>query len=103
MALILLVAHDVRKIAEVRQRTAFRDFCRKYGWEVLAETSSFGITGFQTKDNEQRRLFKGLKDKYDTSIMPGSVPGFYRVSHMGLQSRNDLEELGARISEFENA
>ena len=91
-------------IAKVRQRAiVFRDLCRKYGWEVLAETPSFAITGFQTKDNEQRRVFKGLKDNYDTFIMPGSVPGFYRVSHMGLQSRSDLEELAARISEFENA
>lgn len=91
-------------IAKVRQRAiAFRDLCRKYGWEVLAETPSFAITGFQTKDNEQRRIFNGLKDNYDTFIMPGSVPGFYRVSHMGLQSRDDLEKLAARISEFENA
>ena len=91
-------------IAKVRQRAiVFRDLCLKYGWKVLAESPSFAITGFQTKDNEQRRIFKGLKDKYDTFIMPGSVPGFYRVSHMGLQSRSDLEELAARISEFENA
>ena len=91
-------------IAKVRQRAiVFRDLCLKYGWKVLAETPSFAITGFQTKDDEQRRIFKGLKDKYDTFIMPGSVPGFYRVSHMGLQSRDDLEKLAARISEFENA
>ena len=91
-------------IAKVRQRAiVFRNLCLKYGWKVLAETPSFAITGFQTKDNEQRRVFKGLKDNYDTFIMPGSIPGFYRVSHMGLQSRGDLEELAARISEFENA
>lgn len=59
----------------------------------MAETPSFAIMGFQTKDNEQWRLFKGLKDKYDTFIMLGSVPGFYRVSHMGLHSRDDLEKL----------
>ena len=94
---------EAGNLAKVRQRAiAFRDLCRKYGWEVLAETPSFAITGFQTKDNEQRRIFKGLKDNYDTFIMPGSVPGFYRVSHMGLQSRDDLEKLAARISEFEN-
>ena len=33
--------------------------------------------------------------------MPGSIPGFYRVSHMGLQSDSDLEELAMRIHEFE--
>ena len=54
--------------------------------------------------NHQDHMFSGgLKDYYDTFIMPGSVPGFYRVSHMGLQSRDDLEKLAARISEFENA
>ena len=35
--------------------------------------------------------------------MPGSVPGFYRVSHMGLQSDDDLRLLAGRIHEFEPA
>ena len=33
--------------------------------------------------------------------MPNAVPGFYRVSHMGLQTDRELEELAARIREFE--
>ena len=33
--------------------------------------------------------------------MPGGKPGFYRVSHMGLQTDQELEELADRIHEFE--
>ena len=33
--------------------------------------------------------------------MPSSVPGFYRVSHMGLQSDEDLQLLAERIHESE--
>ena len=40
-------------------------------------------------------------EKYDTYIMPGSVPGFYRVSHMGLQTKEELDLLASRIHELE--
>lgn len=91
-----------KNISEVRHRAVFfREMCHKYGWNVLAENPSFAITGFQTKDDENRRIFKGLVEKYDTYIMPGSVPGFYRVSHMGLQSDENLEQLALHIHEFE--
>ena len=89
-------------IAAVRHRCqVFRDLCSRYGWKVLAQRPSSAITGIQTADDEQRRIFRGLIEKYDTYIMPGSVPGFYRISHMGLQSDAELEELAARIREFE--
>ena len=89
-------------IEAVRHRASvFRKLCNKYGWNVLAETPSFAITGFQTRDDESRKIFRGLIDHYDTFIMPGSKVGFYRVSHMGLQSDLELEELAARIYEFE--
>ena len=34
--------------------------------------------------------------------MPGSVPGFFRVSHMGEQSLEDLLELALTIKEIES-
>lgn len=88
----------IRHSAEV-----FRSLCAKYGWEVPAEVKSNAITGFQTKDTAERKIFRGLIDKYDTYIMPGGKPGFYRVSHMGLQTDKELVELAERIHEFESA
>ena len=91
-----------KNIADVRHRALhFRALCNKYDWNVPAENPSYAITGFQTKDTSERVIFKGLIDKYDTYIMPGGVPGFYRVSHMGLQSDEDLDRLAAAIHEFE--
>lgn len=93
---------EKKNIEAVRHRAVFfRQLCRVYGWEVPAETPSFAVTGFQTKDGPERKVFKGLIDKYDTYIMPGSVPGFYRVSHMGLQSDEELVDLAKHIHEFE--
>ena len=89
-------------IQAVRHRaTFFRSLCNEFGWDVLAETPSFAVTGFQTRDDERRRIFRGLINKYDTYIMPGSKPGFYRVSHMGFQTDAELRELADRINEFE--
>lgn len=94
---------EMKNIQDVRHRaTYFRGLCKKYGWTVPAETPSYAVTGFQTSDDESRKIFRGLIDKYDTYIMPGSRPGFYRVSHMGLQTDAELDELAARINEFEN-
>lgn len=87
---------DVKHRAEV-----FRAQCKRFGWEVAAEVPSAAVTGFQTKEKTNRRVFRGLIDKYDTYIMPGSVPGFYRVSHMGLSTDEDLVLLAERIHEFE--
>ena len=93
---------ECKNIRDVRHRAQFfRELCKQYGWRVLAEKPSFAITGFQTQDTEDRKVFKGLIDKYDTYIMPGSVPGFYRVSHMGLQTDKELELLAKHIGEFE--
>lgn len=87
---------DVRHHAEV-----FRNECRKYGWPMPAEHPSSAITAIQTKDNEERRIFNGLIEKYDTYIMPGAKPGFYRISHMGIQSDEELRALARHIHEFE--
>lgn len=88
-------------IAEVRHRCrVFRALCKEYGWDIPAEVPSSAITGFQTGDGE-RKVFRGLIDQFQTFIMPGSRPGFYRVSHMGLQSDRDLRELAERIHQLE--
>ena len=79
----------------------FRSLCKKNGWLILAETPSFAVTGFQTNDDSSRSIFRGLIDKYNTFIMPGSIPGFYRVSHMGLQTETELITLANRIKELE--
>lgn len=93
---------EQKNINDVRHRALyFRGLCQKYGWNVPAETPSMAVTGFQTSDTSDRKVFKELMEKYDTYIMPGSIPGFYRVSHMGLQTDSELEELAARIHEFE--
>ena len=90
-----------KNIEAVRHRAmCFRELCKKYGWTIPAEVPSMAITGFQTGDTAERKIFKGLIEKYDTYIMPGSVPGFYRVSHMGLQSDEELNQLAERIAEF---
>jgi aspartate aminotransferase-like enzyme len=93
---------EKKNIEEVHHRAMFfRKLCKEYGWVVPAETPSYAVTGFQTKDDSSRKVFKGLIDKYDTYIMPGSIPGFYRVSHMGLQSDEELVILAEHIHEFE--
>lgn len=91
-----------KNIEDVHHRaTYFRELCSKYGWNIPAENPSYAITGFQTKDTNNRLIFNSLIKKYDTYIMPGAKPGFYRVSHMGLQTDKELEELAEHIHEFE--
>jgi aspartate aminotransferase-like enzyme len=93
---------EQKNIEEVHRRARyFRTLCQQYGWDIPAENPSMAITGFQTRDTSERRIFKGLIEKYETYIMPGSIPGFYRVSHMGLQSDEELDQLAQRIHEFE--
>lgn len=88
----------------VRQRAqCFRKLCKEYGWGVPAQTPSYAITGFKTRDSAERIIFKGLAEKYDTFIMPGGKPGFYRVSHMGLQTEEDLKTLASQIYELESS
>ena len=94
---------EMRNVEAVHHRAeVFRAECRKYGWEMPAESPTFAITAIQTKDTEERRIFRGLIEKYQTFIMPGGIPGHYRISHMGLQSDEELKQLAARIKEFEN-
>lgn len=85
-------------ISQVRHRAeVFREECRRYGWTMPAENPSHAITAIQTKDTAERRIFRGLIERYETFIMPGSIPGFYRISHMGLQTDEELRTLAERI------
>ncbi len=93
---------EAANIRAVRHRSeVFKGLCAEYGWEISAETASCAITGFMVNEAEPKHIFRNLIEKYDTYIMPGGKPGFYRVSHMGLQSDEDLRILAERIHEFE--
>lgn len=88
-------------IRDIRERALFfRKLCNKYGWEMPAETPSMAITAFHVKRNGDK-VFQTLIDDYQTYIMPSSQVGFFRVSHMGIQSEADLEELAANIHTIE--
>lgn len=90
-------------IARVHHRAEFfRAECEKYGWDMPTESKTFAITAIQTSDDSSRRIFRGLIENYSTFIMPGSIPGFYRISHMGEQTDGELSLLAARIKEFED-
>ncbi|MCQ2250765.1 MAG: aminotransferase class V-fold PLP-dependent enzyme [Bacteroidales bacterium] len=78
----------------------FRSLCKKYGWEVPAECPSNAITGFFVNRNGDV-LFRELQKK-DIFIMPCGKPNFFRVSHMGLQTNDDLDNLAAAIHEIES-
>ena len=39
--------------------------------------------------------------KQDIFIMPGGTPCYFRVSHLGVQSEEDLDDLAMRIKEIE--
>ena len=93
-----------KNIESVRHRALyFRNLCKQYGWDVPAENPSVAVTGFQTSDSEKRNVFNKLIADYETYIMPNSVPGFYRVSHMGLQTDEDLDILAKRIHDIEGS
>ena len=95
---------EQQNICEVRHRAqVFREQCRRYGWEILAKNPSCAITGFQTNDNEERRIFNELMSRYATYIMPSGRKGFYRVSHMGLQTDEALSLLAERIHTIEHS
>lgn len=93
---------EAANIAAVHHRAeVFRAEARKYGWPMPTESPTFAITAIQTKDGPERKVFRGLIEKYQSFIMPGGIPGFYRISHMGLQTDGELRELAAHIREFE--
>ena len=87
-------------VCEVRKRALyFRNLCTVNGWEVPAETPSNCITGFFVPRNGDR-LFAELLKK-NIYIMPGGTPNYFRVSHLGIQTCDDLNHLAACIKEIE--
>ena len=87
-------------IASVRAKALyFRELCRQNGREIPAEVPSNCITGFFVRQNGDI-LFNELL-KQDIFIMPGGTPCYFRVSHLGVQSEEDLDDLAMRIKEIE--
>ena len=88
-------------IASVRAKALyFRELCKQNNWEVPAEVPSNCITGFFVRKNGDI-LFKELL-KQEIFIMPGGTPNYFRVSHLGVQTNEDLDDLARRIKEIEN-
>lgn len=77
----------------------FRMLCAKHGWEIPAEVPSNCITGFFVHRNGDV-LFTELM-KRGICIMPGGTPHYFRVSHLGLQTKEELDELAIRIHDIE--
>lgn len=88
-------------IASVRTKALyFRELCKRNGWDMPVEVPSNCITGFFVRKNGGI-LFQELL-KQDIFIMPGGTPDYFRVSHLGVQTHEDLDELASRIKEIEN-
>lgn len=89
-------------INKVKERALyFRQLCMENNWNIPAECPSYAITGFYVNRNSDK-IFRALIEEKDIFIMPGSVPGFFRISHMGEQSLEDLLELALTIKEIES-
>lgn len=90
-----------RIIAGVHERAVyFRALCKQNGWATPVEVPSNCITGFFVRRNGHI-LFEELL-KQEIFIMPGGTPDYFRVSHIGVQTFEDLADLAARIKEIEN-
>lgn len=88
-------------IASVRANALhFRELCRQNSWRMPVEVPSNCITGFFVPKNGDI-LFKELM-KEDIYIMPGGTPNYFRVSHLGIQTYDDLDELARCIKKIEN-
>lgn len=88
-------------INQVRNKAFyFREKCKLHQWDIPAEIPSNSITGFFLHNNGNI-LFEELQKK-KIYIMPGGTPNYFRVSHMGVQSKDDLDELVNAIAEIEN-
>lgn len=75
----------------------FRELCRRNGWQMPVEVPSNCITGFFMEKNGDI-LFKELM-KEGIYIMPGGTPNYFRVSHLGIQTYDDLAR---HIKKIEN-
>lgn len=90
-----------KNIAEIADRSAyFKGLCRENGWTIPAERPSAAITGFCVNRNADR-ICRALIEEKQIYIMPSAHAGFFRVSHMGVQNREELLELSRYIQEIE--
>lgn len=93
----MIGAHNI--IAKVRQRAFyFRSLCDNYGWENPTENPSNCITGFFVLKNADILFNELLKE--DFVIMPGGIPHYFRISHLGIQTKKDLRKLAEKIHEI---
>lgn len=89
-------------IARVHDRASyFRNLCVRNNWKIPTQNPSYAITGFFVNNNKNM-IFRELIDNYNTYIMPGQKEGFFRVSHMGEQDKEDLDLLAKNIQEIES-
>lgn len=87
-------------IARTREKALyFRSLCRENGWEMPSETPANAITGFFVHRNADVMCTE--LQKKGVFIMPCGRPGYFRVSHMGADTRDDLKELAGMIREIE--
>lgn len=87
-------------VDSVREKALFfRQLCLNNGWDMPAETPSNCITGFFVHKNGDI-LFAELI-KRGIYIMPGGTPHYFRVSHLGLQTFDELEQLAVLIKKIE--
>lgn len=95
------IALGVPQLITLAQTKAhyFRELCKDNNWETPVEIPSNCITGFFVPRNGNI-LFKELIKK-DIYIMPGGTPNYFRVSHTGVQTKADLNELATYIKEIE--
>lgn len=88
-------------ISQVRSRALyFRGLCKENGWEMPVECPSNCITGFFVRKNGDRLFTEMINRGF--YIMPGGTPCYFRVSHLGLQTEADLDDLAVNIKEVEN-
>jgi len=92
------VENNIRDIYE--KAAYFRKWCERFGWNVPAEVPSSAMTGFFVNHNGDK-VFRSLIENNDIYVMPNFMPNFFRVSHMGLQSWEDLDELANLIHDIE--
>lgn len=78
----------------------FRKLCKENNWDTPVEIKSNCITGFFVKKNGDY-VFTELMKK-GIYIMPGATKNYFRVSHLGLQTPEELDNLARAIKDIEN-
>lgn len=96
--LSMFTIHDI--VNKVKAKALFfRSLCDTYGWKYPAEVPANCITGFFVSNNGDIMFEELMKKGF--CIMPGGTPNYFRVSHLGVQSQDDLIELAKAIHQIE--